>query len=75
MIDLGGVHRLADQALAEKWYGLAPGAWSYGLPEVHPAEGPLIANPGLLRDGDAARALAARGMRPKATSSSTRSRA
>ena len=46
MIDLGGVHRLVDQALAEKWYGLAPGAWSYGLPEVHPAEGPLIANPG-----------------------------
>ena len=46
VIDLGGVHRLVDQALAEKWYGLAPGAWSYGLPEVHPAEGPLIANPG-----------------------------
>jgi len=46
VIDLGGVHRLVDQALAEKWYGLTPGAWSYGLPEVHPAEGPLIANPG-----------------------------
>ena len=41
-----GVHRLADPALAEKWYGVVPGAWSYGLPEVHPAEGPLIANPG-----------------------------
>jgi N-acetyl-gamma-glutamyl-phosphate reductase len=46
VIDLGGVHRLTDQALAEKWYGLTPGAWSYGLPEVHPAEGRLIANPG-----------------------------
>jgi N-acetyl-gamma-glutamyl-phosphate reductase len=46
VIDLGGVHRLVDQALAEKWYGLAPGAWSYGLPEVHHAGGPLIANPG-----------------------------
>jgi N-acetyl-gamma-glutamyl-phosphate reductase len=46
VIDLGGVHRLADQSLAGKWYGLTPGAWSYGLPEVHPAEGPLIANPG-----------------------------
>lgn len=45
-IDLGGVHRLTDQALAEQWYGLTPGAWSYGLPEVHPAEGRLIANPG-----------------------------
>jgi N-acetyl-gamma-glutamyl-phosphate reductase len=46
VIDLGGVHRLVDQALADKWYGLAPGAWSYGLPEVHPSEGSLIANPG-----------------------------
>jgi N-acetyl-gamma-glutamyl-phosphate reductase len=46
VIDLGGVHRLADQSLAARWYGLTPGAWSYGLPEVHPASGPLIANPG-----------------------------
>ena len=46
VIDLGGVHRLTDQALAARWYGLTPGAWSYGLPEVHPAEGRLIANPG-----------------------------
>jgi N-acetyl-gamma-glutamyl-phosphate reductase len=46
VIDLGGVHRLADNALAERWYGVTPGAWSYGLPELHPAEGPLIANPG-----------------------------
>ncbi len=46
VIDLGGVHRLVDQALAVQWYGLTPGAWSYGLPEVHPARGPLIANPG-----------------------------
>ena len=46
VIDLGGVHRLTDDALAGKWYGLTPGAWSYGLPEVHPAEGRLIANPG-----------------------------
>jgi N-acetyl-gamma-glutamyl-phosphate reductase len=46
VVDLGGVHRLADPELAQLWYGLAPGAWSYGLPEVHPAEGRLIANPG-----------------------------
>ena len=26
--------------------GVSPGAWSYGLPEVHPATGRLIANPG-----------------------------
>ena len=46
VVDLTGVHRLADQSLAERWYGLTPGCWSYGLPEVHPASGPLIANPG-----------------------------
>jgi N-acetyl-gamma-glutamyl-phosphate reductase len=46
VVDLTGVHRLADTAQADRWYGLTPGAWSYGLPEVHPAEGPLIANPG-----------------------------
>ena len=46
VVDLTGVHRLADPAAAEHWYGLVPGAWSYGLPEVHPAEGRLIANPG-----------------------------
>ncbi len=46
VVDLTGVHRLTDPALAEQWYGVVPGAWSYGLPEVHPATGPLIANPG-----------------------------
>ena len=46
VVDLTGVHRLADPALAESWYGTAPGAWSYGLPELYPADGLLIANPG-----------------------------
>jgi N-acetyl-gamma-glutamyl-phosphate reductase len=46
VVDLTGVHRLTDPAAAEHWYGLVPGPWSYGLPEVHPAEGRLIANPG-----------------------------
>ncbi len=46
VVDLTGVHRLADPAAAEHWYGVVPGAWSYGLPEVHPADGRLIANPG-----------------------------
>jgi N-acetyl-gamma-glutamyl-phosphate reductase len=46
VIDLGGVHRLGDDGLAEHWYGVTPGAWSYGLPEIHPAQGRLIANPG-----------------------------
>ena len=46
VVDLGGVHRLADAGLATAWYGTAPGSWSYGLPELFPASGPLIANPG-----------------------------
>src|SRR5205085_1328154 len=46
VVDLAGVHRLTDDALARSWYGTAPGAWSYGLPELFPAAGALIANPG-----------------------------
>src|SRR5258708_23609369 len=46
VVDLSGAHRLRDASVAERWYGTAPGAWSYGLPEVSAPEGPLIANPG-----------------------------
>ena len=46
VVDLSGAHRLGDEALAKQWYGIAPGAWSYGLPELAPPEGRLIANPG-----------------------------
>src|SRR5207248_5566272 len=46
VVDLSGAHRLRVPALAERWYGIAPGAWSYGLPEISPPEGRLIANPG-----------------------------
>ena len=46
VIDLSGAHRLRDRALAESWYGVVPGAWEYGLPELFEAHGPLIANPG-----------------------------
>jgi N-acetyl-gamma-glutamyl-phosphate reductase len=46
VVDLSGAHRLRDEALAQRWYGIVPGAWSYGLPEVSPPEGRLIANPG-----------------------------
>jgi N-acetyl-gamma-glutamyl-phosphate reductase len=46
VVDLSGAHRLRDADEAERWYGIAPGAWSYGLPEVSPPEGPLVANPG-----------------------------
>jgi N-acetyl-gamma-glutamyl-phosphate reductase len=46
VVDLSGAHRLADAAQAQHWYGTAPGAWSYGLPELYPPQGDLIANPG-----------------------------
>jgi N-acetyl-gamma-glutamyl-phosphate reductase len=46
VVDLSGAHRLTDPDLALAWYGAAPGAWSYGLPELYPPAGNLIANPG-----------------------------
>jgi len=46
VVDLSGAHRLVHTADADEWYGVAPGAWSYGLPELYPPTGPLIANPG-----------------------------
>jgi N-acetyl-gamma-glutamyl-phosphate reductase len=46
VVDLSGAHRLVDEAQARHWYGTTPGAWSYGLPELYPPQGDLIANPG-----------------------------
>jgi N-acetyl-gamma-glutamyl-phosphate reductase len=46
VVDLSGAHRLVDAERAQAWYGAAPGAWSYGLPELYPPAGRLIANPG-----------------------------
>src|SRR5205823_15011596 len=46
VVDLSGAHRLTDTGEAAEWYGVAPGAWSYALPEHSPPTGPLIANPG-----------------------------
>jgi N-acetyl-gamma-glutamyl-phosphate reductase len=46
VVDLSGAHRLRDESQARAWYASAPGAWSYGLPELYPADGRLIANPG-----------------------------
>jgi N-acetyl-gamma-glutamyl-phosphate reductase len=46
VVDLSGAHRLRDDSLARAWYGVVPGAWSYGLPELYPPRGSLIANPG-----------------------------
>ena len=36
VVDLSGAHRLVDSEQAGEWYGVAPGAWSYGLPELFP---------------------------------------
>jgi N-acetyl-gamma-glutamyl-phosphate reductase len=52
VVDLSGAHRLADPAGYDEWYGFThprPGGladWSYGLPELWPPEGRLVANPG-----------------------------
>jgi N-acetyl-gamma-glutamyl-phosphate reductase len=52
VIDLSGAHRLRDAAQYDEWYGFAHpspgrlGEWSYGLPELSPPEGRLVANPG-----------------------------
>jgi N-acetyl-gamma-glutamyl-phosphate reductase len=46
VVDLSGAHRLVDPDQARAWYGTAPGSWSYGLPELFPPHGSLIANPG-----------------------------
>jgi N-acetyl-gamma-glutamyl-phosphate reductase len=51
VIDLSGAHRLGAAAYPE-WYGFehpqpqALADWSYGLPELFPPTGRLIANPG-----------------------------
>jgi len=46
VVDLSGAHRLVEADAAEAWYGVTPGPWSYGLPELYPPAGSLIANPG-----------------------------
>ena len=52
VVDLSGGHRFVDPGAYETWYGFEhprPGglsSWSYGLPEVSPPSGRLVANPG-----------------------------
>jgi N-acetyl-gamma-glutamyl-phosphate reductase len=52
VVDLSGAHRFADAEVYPAWYGFehpAPSgleSWSYGLPELSPPTGRLIANPG-----------------------------
>ncbi len=52
VIDLSGAHRLGAASLYPAWYGFEHprpetlADWSYGLPELWPPSGPLVANPG-----------------------------
>jgi len=52
LIDLSGAHRFADPSAYETWYGFRHprpaelASWSYGLPELLPPSGRLVANPG-----------------------------
>ena len=52
VVDLSGAHRLHDADLYPAWYGFEHprpetlDAWSYGLPELFPPGGRLVANPG-----------------------------
>ena len=52
VVDLSGAHRLRDAESYEAWYGFRHprpeglADWSYGLPELVPGTGRLIANPG-----------------------------
>jgi N-acetyl-gamma-glutamyl-phosphate reductase len=52
VVDLSGAHRFADASVYPEWYGFehpraeALASWSYGLPEISPPAGRLVANPG-----------------------------
>jgi N-acetyl-gamma-glutamyl-phosphate reductase len=52
VVDLSGAHRFVDPGVYESWYGFEHprpeglASWSYGLPELSPPAGRLVANPG-----------------------------
>lgn len=52
VVDLSGAHRLTDPTAYETWYGFTHPRpdeleqWAYGLPELLPPHGRLVANPG-----------------------------
>jgi N-acetyl-gamma-glutamyl-phosphate reductase len=52
VVDLSGAHRFDDASVYAEWYGFdhprpdGLGSWSYGLPELSPPSGRLVANPG-----------------------------
>jgi N-acetyl-gamma-glutamyl-phosphate reductase len=52
VVDLSGAHRFRESDVYPSWYGFAHprpetlSEWSYGLPELSPPQGRLVANPG-----------------------------
>jgi N-acetyl-gamma-glutamyl-phosphate reductase len=52
VVDLSGAHRFSEASAYASWYGFEHprphelSSWSYGLPELGPPSGRLIANPG-----------------------------
>jgi N-acetyl-gamma-glutamyl-phosphate reductase len=52
VVDLSGAHRFAKAGIYSEWYGFEHprpdglASWSYGLPELSPPSGRLVANPG-----------------------------
>lgn len=52
LVDLSGAHRFGDPSVYREWYGFEHPrpeglrSWAYGLPELSPPSGRLIANPG-----------------------------
>jgi N-acetyl-gamma-glutamyl-phosphate reductase len=52
VVDLSGAHRFSDPAVYSGWYGFehpspeSLDGWAYGLPELNPPAGRLVANPG-----------------------------
>lgn len=52
VVDLSGAHRLRDAEQYDAWYGFTHprpaelADWAYGLPELEPPTGRLVANPG-----------------------------
>jgi len=52
VVDLSGAHRFRGPEVYPSWYGFehprpdALSSWSYGLPEISPPHGRLVANPG-----------------------------
>jgi N-acetyl-gamma-glutamylphosphate reductase len=79
VVDLSGAHRLRDPSWYAKWYGFEHpkpnglGDWVYGLTELVPERGRLIANPGCYATAALSRSGRSRTTSTRSPSSSTAS--